>query len=275
MKRSPSRRPWDAVPRIRSTARSCRRRATGPWRRSSPTRAARARAPKRAIDARTYRIGQAAYAGALHGKPAPIAWLHTCDTVVWLAGACGWIAALRIGDGLRPEAAGAVKALHALGLRIHLLTGDEPRVAHRVASQLGIERVESRAGPERKQEYVRALQRRGARVAMVGDGVNDAPVLGLADVSIAMGHGADLAQLKSDAVLTSDSLDDLVRGVRLARRTRSVLRQNLAWALGYNLLVLPLAFAGWVTPLLAGIGMASSSLVVVANALRLHASPKA
>jgi Cu2+-exporting ATPase len=227
------------------------------------------------IDERTYRIGQAAYAGALHGKPVPIAWVHACDTVVWLADARGWIAAFRIGDGLRPEAAGAIAELHALGLRIHLLTGDEPRVAHRVASQLGVERVESRASPERKQEYVRALQRRGARVAMVGDGVNDAPVLGLADVSIAMGRGADLAQLKSDAVLTSDSLGDLVRGVRLARRTRSVLRQNLAWALGYNLLVLPLAFAGLVTPLVAGLGMASSSLAVVANALRLHAGPKA
>jgi Cu2+-exporting ATPase len=101
--------------------------------------------------------------------------------------------------------------------------------------------------------------------------VNDAPVLGLADVSVAMGQGADLAQVRADAVLASGSLDDLVRAVELARRTRAVLRENLAWALAYNAIVLPLAFLGLVTPLVAGIGMASSSLAVVANALRLHA----
>jgi Cu2+-exporting ATPase len=227
------------------------------------------------VAGRRYRIGQARFAGELHGKPAPIAWMHSADTVVWLADASGWIAAFRIGDGLRPEAAAAVAALHGLGLRVHLLTGDEPAVAHRVAAELGIERVRSRASPEGKQDYVRALQREGRRVAMVGDGVNDAPVLGLADVSIAMGEGADLAQLKADAVLASGSLADLVGAVRLARRTRRVLRQNLGWALGYNAVVLPLAFAGMVTPLIAGIGMASSSLVVVANALRLRARSRA
>ncbi|HET9469552.1 MAG TPA: HAD-IC family P-type ATPase, partial [Usitatibacter sp.] len=221
------------------------------------------------VAGRRYRIGQARFAGELHGKPAPIAWMHSADTVVWLADESGWIAAFRIGDGLRPEAAAAVASLHELGLRVHLLTGDEPAVAHRVAAELGIERVRSRASPEGKQGYVRALQREGHRVAMVGDGVNDAPVLGLADVSIAMGEGADLAQLKADAVLASGSLADLVGAVRLARRTRRVLRQNLGWALGYNAVVLPLAFVGMVTPLVAGIGMASSSLVVVANALRL------
>jgi len=222
------------------------------------------------IAGRRYRVGQAGFCGRLHGKPVPIAWLHAADTVVWLSDESGWLAAIRIGDGLRPEARGVIEALGALGLRVHLLTGDEPRVAHRVGMELGIDRIEARASPERKQEYVRGLQRRGARVAMVGDGVNDAPVLGLADVSVAMGHGADLAQLKADAVLASDSLDDLVRAVRLARRTRAILRQNLAWALAYNLLVLPLAFAGMVTPLLAGLGMASSSLLVVANALRVR-----
>jgi Cu2+-exporting ATPase len=226
------------------------------------------------VAGRVHRVGRADFAGTLHGKPAPIAWVHSGDTVVWLADACGWIAAFRIGDGLRPEACGAVEALRRLGLRIHLLTGDEPSVAHRVATELSIDRVRSQAGPEAKQAYVKALQRSGCRVAMVGDGVNDAPVLGVADVSIAMGAGADLAQLKADAVLTSGSLDDLVRAVRLARRTRAVLRQNLAWALGYNAIALPLAFAGMVTPLVAGIGMASSSLIVVANALRLRLAPR-
>jgi Cu2+-exporting ATPase len=95
-------------------------------------------------------------------------------------------------------------------------------------------------------------------------------VLGQSDVSVAMGGGADLAQVGSDAVLLSDSLEDLAAAVRIARRTRAVIRQNLAWALAYNGVVIPLAFAGWVTPLVAGIAMAGSSLLVVANALRLR-----
>ena len=222
------------------------------------------------IHGHRYRIGHASFCARLHGKPVPIAWLHTADTVVWLSDDAGWIAAFRIGDRVRPEAPRAIARLRAMGLTVHLLTGDEPRVAHRVATDLGIDRMRSRASPEGKQEYVRDLQRARRRVAMVGDGVNDAPVLGLADVSIAMGEGADLAQIRADAVLASGCLDDLVRAMELARRTRAVLRQNLAWALAYNALVLPLAFLGHVTPLLAGIGMATSSLAVVANALRIR-----
>ena len=222
------------------------------------------------VDGRQVRIGRAEFAGELHGKPTPLAWLHSADTIVWLADASGWIAAFRIGDALRDESRAAVEALRALGLEVHLLTGDEPAAAERVAAELGIARVEARAAPSRKLNYVRALQLAGAKVAMVGDGINDAPVLGQADVSIAMGGGADLAQVRADAVLVSDSPADLVAALRLARRTRAVIRENLAWALGYNLVVLPLAFAGLVTPLIAGIGMAASSLAVVGNALRLR-----
>ena len=216
------------------------------------------------------RLGRADFVAELHGRPAPIAWLDGGDTVVWLGDERGWIAAFRLGDAVRPEARTALERLRAMGVRIHLLSGDEPRVAQRVGAELGIESVQARATPESKRTYVRELQRRGARVAMVGDGINDAPVLAQADVSVAMGGGADLAQVRADSVLLSDSLADLARAVELARRSRRVIAQNLGWALAYNLVVLPLAFAGFVTPLVAGIGMSASSLLVVANALRLR-----
>jgi P-type Cu2+ transporter len=159
--------------------------------------------------------------------------------------------------------------LRRRGARVHLLSGDEPAVAERVGHALGIRHIRARATPELKRSYVRELQSRGARVAMIGDGINDAPVLAQADVSIAMGGGADLAQVRADAVLLSDSLDDFVAAAAIARRARRVIAQNLGWALAYNLVAVPLAFAGLVTPLVAGIGMSASSLVVVANALRL------
>ena len=191
---------------------------------------------------------------------------------MWLGDDHGGIAAFRLGDRVRPGAGEAISRLRAMGRRIHLLSGDDPTVVARLAMQLGISAVSGGATPAEKLTYVKALQHAGARVAMIGDGVNDAPVLAQADVSVALRGGTDLAQVRADAVLLSDSPMDLARAVQLARRTRAVVRQNLAWALGYNLVVLPLAFAGWVTPWIAGIGMSGSSLLVVLNALRLRAS---
>ena len=225
------------------------------------------------VDGRNTRIGRSDFVAELHGLPAPISWLRSDHTILWLGDERGWIAAFRIGEGIRDGAAAAIASLRGAGIEVHLLSGDDSDVARRVADELGIGRAEGRATPSHKQAYVRALQLAGARVAMVGDGINDAPVLAQADVSIAMGGGADLAQVRADAVLVSDSLQDLVRAFELARRTRRVIRQNIAWALAYNLLAVPLAFAGWVTPLAAGIGMSASSLVVVGNALRLRRSP--
>jgi Cu2+-exporting ATPase len=222
------------------------------------------------IDARRFRLGRADYVGELHGRPVVPVWQGVSDGIVWLGDEDDWLACFRLGDTLRPEAREAIDSLKAMGIVVHLLSGDEGSVAERVATELGIDKVTSRALPELKQRYVRHLQLDGARVAMVGDGINDGPVLAQSDVSIAMGSGADIAQLRADAVLLSDSLIDLVGAVQIARRTRAVVRQNIAWAFGYNAVVIPLAFAGLVTPLVAGIGMAASSLLVVANALRLR-----
>ena len=220
------------------------------------------------IDGRRFRMGRAAYVGALHRRPPP-ALEPSGDTTVWLGDTEGPLAALRLGDTIRPEAPKAIAELRRQGLAIHMLSGDAWPIAKQVAASLDIYRSEGEATPARKAAYVGELQAGGARVLMVGDGINDAPVLARAHASVAMGGGADLAQVGADAVLLSDSLEDLAAAVGLARRTRTVIRQNIAWALGYNLLVIPLAVAGWVTPLVAGLAMSGSSLLVVANAMRL------
>ena len=138
-----------------------------------------------------------------------------------------------------------------------------------MAAALGIAGPHARQSPEDKLALVRSLQAQGRLVAMVGDGLNDAPVLAGADVSIAMGEGAPLAQRSADLVMTGTTLQRIPAASALARRTRRVIQQNLGWAIGYNVLALPLAAAGWVTPWLAALGMALSSLIVTVNALRL------
>ncbi|MGE5469984.1 MAG: heavy metal translocating P-type ATPase [Bacteroidota bacterium] len=225
------------------------------------------------VDGRLCRVGRPAYALALSAMLMPETardWLESGETVVVLADAGGCLALFRIGDELRPEARDLIRELHAAGKRITLLTGDAPSVARCIADELGIEDVRAGATPQGKHACVTELQAAGAVVAMVGDGVNDAPVLAQAQVSVAMGGGAQLARTQSDFVLLSEDLDHLRYGLRRARQTLVVIRQNLWWSFAYNFVALPLAITGHVTPWLAGIGMSASSLLVVLNSLRIQ-----
>jgi Cu2+-exporting ATPase len=229
------------------------------------------------VGGRRIRIGSPAFVTELVRQPLPEELLFTADdvTVVALADEQGWLALFTLGDALRPGARRAVRALQAQGIAVSVLSGDRAVTVAHAARELGIASAAGEAGPQAKLAFVRGLQSRGAIVAMVGDGINDAPVLAQAQVSIAMGGGTDLAHTSADLVLLADELDRLPEAFATARDTLRIVRQNLSWAAGYNVLAIPLAAAGWVTPLVAGIGMALSSLAVVLNALRLHRAPLA
>ena len=157
---------------------------------------------------------------------------------------------------------------------MHLASGDGTEAVQRLADTLGITQAHARQTPEDKLALVRGLQAQGRIVAMVGDGLNDAPVLAGADVSLAMGEGAPLAQRAADLVLTGATLMRIPAAILLARRTRAIIVQNLGWAMAYNVVALPIAAMGWVTPWLAALGMALSSLIVTVNALRLTRTPR-
>ena len=172
-------------------------------------------------------------------------------------------------EALRPGAAEAVAALRQQGIEVRLLSGDRDARVQSLARQLGLAHAQGAATPQDKLAAVRAAQAEGRVVAMLGDGINDAPVLAQADVSLAMGEGADLARHSADALLLSMRLADVACAFALAHRTQRVVRQNIAWAVTYNAACIPLALLGWLPPWLAGLGMATSSLVVVGNALRL------
>ncbi|WP_447937364.1 heavy metal translocating P-type ATPase [Thermomonas fusca] len=200
---------------------------------------------------------------------APFATGGDDDGAVWLGNDAGARARFTFAERERADAAQALQQLREQGLALHLASGDAAAPVARFASAMGIADPHARQSPEDKLALVRAMQDEGRVVAMVGDGLNDAPVLAGADVSLAIGDGAALAQRSADLVLSGMSLANVPAAIRIARRTRRIVRQNLAWAIGYNLLALPLAAAGMVTPWLAALGMALSSLAVTANALRL------
>ena len=179
------------------------------------------------------------------------------------------VAAFDFDERVRDDTRKAIEALHADGLQIHLLSGDDAVRARRIGEQLGLDSALGGLTPEGKLAEVRAAQQRGQFVAMIGDGVNDAPVLAQADLSIAMGEGALVARTQADGVLISNRLGDLVRARALARRALRVVRQNLWWAAIYNACCVPLALTGHLPPWAAGLGMACSSLFVITNSMRL------
>ncbi|MFM7507118.1 MAG: HAD-IC family P-type ATPase [Rubrivivax sp.] len=182
-------------------------------------------------------------------------------------------ACFRITDPLRDDAQATVRALQDAGLRVHLLSGDHPAPATQVAGALGIELLGAQASPADKLQRVRALQTQGRRVLMVGDGVNDAPVLAAADASLAVGEATALARTAADAVLLPGGLRRVAELVAMAHATRRIVAQNLGWATLYNLTAIPAAAFGFVPPWVATLGMSASSLLVVGNALRLRVRP--
>jgi Cu2+-exporting ATPase len=223
------------------------------------------------VDGRHLRIGTLDFAGALNpaATSAGIETDEQSSSWVFLGDADGLLAAFRLTDPLRAEAAGCVRDLAALGLPSAIVSGDAEAPVAAVAARSGIERFASRLTPQSKVEQLQQLQAAGHVVIAIGDGINDAPLLRGADVAIAMGRGSALAQTSADLILVRDSLDQLPGIVQLARRAQRIVRQNLAWSIGYNLAALPLAALGLVPAWLAAIGMSLSSILVVLNATRV------
>ena len=181
----------------------------------------------------------------------------------------GWLASFYFLEDIRADARAAVAALHQQGLRVQLVSGDDARTAAQVGGQIGVDLALGGCSPADKLEHLRALQGQGARTAMVGDGLNDGPVLAAAQVSFAFGRAVPLAQAQSDFVVLGERLLAVPAARRQAVRTVAVVKQNLTWAMVYNAAAVPMAMAGWMPAWAAGLGMATSSLVVVLNALRL------
>ena len=223
------------------------------------------------VEGRRVRLGRPDFVVALSGRQAPpdVVPADAATTHVALGDASGLIAQFTLADTLRPGAADLVARLSRLGIVPVLISGDRTASVEAIARALGIADARGDAQPEDKRDALVRLQKEGAIVAMVGDGINDAPSLAQAQVSVSLGSATALAQQTADIVVLGDDLGRVADAIAHARRTYRVIRQNLAWAFAYNLVAVPAAAFGMVTPLVAAIGMSASSLLVVGNALRV------
>ncbi|WP_321149046.1 heavy metal translocating P-type ATPase [Aeromonas jandaei] len=216
------------------------------------------------VDGVLYRIGSASWLGiesddnAQHGL------------AIYLADEQQLLARFELDDTLRPDAKALIDAFKAAGLQTTILTGDSSPQADEIARTLGVDELVKGVTPDGKLAYLKGREAEGEISIMVGDGINDAPVLAGAHASFAMAGGTDLAKNSADAILLADDLSRLLDARRLALRTRKIIIENFTWSIGYNLLVLPLAACGWLPPYLAAAGMSLSSLIVVTNSMRLN-----
>ena len=223
-----------------------------------------------AWDGSLARLGSRAWVAAL-AEPGVTEAPADSASRVWFGDARGALASFEFIEALKPDASRTLAVLRQGGLHVALLSGDAPERVRQIAEQLALADAQGGATPELKLARVAAAQQEGRCVGMVGDGLNDAPVVARADVSFAFSQGAAITQSRADFILLSGRVADVALARDVARRAMRVLRQNLAWALAYNLVCVPLALLGWFPPWAAGLGMAMSSLLVVLNALRIDA----
>ncbi|WP_421311691.1 heavy metal translocating P-type ATPase [Aeromonas veronii] len=216
------------------------------------------------VDGVRYRIGSDRWLGL---DPAQE---HGRGLAIYLADEQQVLARFNLEDTLRPDARALIAAFKAAGLQTTVLTGDSSLQADEIARELGVDELVKGVSPDGKLAYLKAREAEGDISIMVGDGINDAPVLAGAHASFAMAGGTDLAKNSADAILLADDLSRLLEARVLAMRTRKIIIENFAWSIGYNLLVLPLAACGWLPPYLAAAGMSLSSLIVVTNSMRLN-----
>lgn len=221
------------------------------------------------VNGGTYYLGNQGFSPASQVMAENYALRYPSATLVWLCDSERALAVFVLEDPLRDDAVQAMATLKSRGMKISILSGDNETTVRHVGNALGVDNLHWQQKPQDKLATLQALQSNGAIVAMVGDGINDAPVLAGAQVSFAMAAGTDVANQSSDIVLLSNRLDDVSQALATGRDTLAVMHQNLFWAVAYNVVALPFAALGYVSPWLAALGMSISSMVVVLNALRL------